>query len=502
MEALTDHLDATAVTAVLLRELSQPPLLLPPNPVAGALATHDTGIADWVCATLGGPWFPASEQVVATSKARHAVRPVAIWDLPSRLAYGALTDKLRDSLPPLERSARAWEAFQTAPLSEDYEYIVSADIASCYQLIDHGELAKELLTQTGDGQVVASILALLGEVCGRSYGIPQQSAASDILAEAFLARLERAVIRKGLVCTRYNDDFRMLCPDWSSVVRSIEVLSEEARNMGLLLNDSKVITYRRVTYEKQLTNASHLREEIAHEAQLDLTQLYVTYGGEAELVEPGEAEVELQSAVRVLERWKSVAGRGSVAEARRREHMALVDLLPVALRALRSVPEDAETAIDITFQLLRFEQPLTPHVCQFLESRTDHSAVLEGVDKFLRRSPYLTGWQAWWLGGVVSKVPGFGLGSSAKKRREWLEGTYSRATDHQVLRAHAALALARTNMIDHARLLALYDRTSDIARPVLVAAIAQLNPPAATKRAVTMDSKLHAWIYDWAENGA
>ena len=504
MQTIGSYVTFEMLRDALSRELTAPPKLLPPNPIGDALGAHLDEIAEWTLSRVGGDWAPSFEQVVAVAKGQHGVRPVAIWDLPSRLAYSAVVEGMSSLIPMPERSAAAWTAFLEHPLTKDCEYIVTADIASCYQLIDHSELEQELLMQTGQNGSIKAMLRLIREASGRTYGIPQQSAASDVIAEAFLARLERSVIRKGVDCSRYNDDFRIACKDWSSTIHAIETLSEQARGMGLQLNDSKVLTFKKRTYERQLTRASELREEIATAASVDLTELYIDYDGDIEEVEPAKLDVELLSAVRLLERWKRVAGRGHVAERNRQEHVALVRLLPLALRALQSASADAENALDIALQLLRFEQTLTPQACTFLATRTDSGAVLTALDGFLAKTPYLTGWQTWWLAQAVAGLPGFAAGTDrpARRRREWLQHAHAQAIDNQALRAHTALALARCQLIREADLLSLYDRSGDVARPTVVAAIAAVKPSAATRKAITEDSKLHSWIYDWAASNA
>ena len=116
--------------------------------------------------------------------------------------------------------------------------------------------------KTGNHLTVEAICSLLLETGGITFGLPQQSRASDVLAEVVLDRLERALVRRGLQVARYNDDFRFACNSWSSVVRSIEVLSEEARLMGLTVNDMKTITWGHAKYEQQLDEADRLRQEM------------------------------------------------------------------------------------------------------------------------------------------------------------------------------------------------------------------------------------------------
>ena len=167
--------------------------------------------------------------------------------------------------------------------------------------------------------------------------MPQQSASSDLLAEAFLDRLERALLRRNLNVVRYNDDFRFNCDSWSEVIRSIETLSDEARSLGLVLNDSKTLTWTMSKYKDHLDKMDHLRNDIADEAELDLTK-YVTVedydSTQTIVIKPDRDDVEFLAASRVLERWSRVAGRGRVPDRKKAEHRALMQLVPLSLALL------------------------------------------------------------------------------------------------------------------------------------------------------------------------
>jgi RNA-directed DNA polymerase len=497
------HLPTIAVAEALDRLLDSPPRLLPSSGVvSSALMTRRTEVVSWSEGVFAGRWTAAPESVVAASKARHGVRPIAIWDLPSQLAYSALTAQLAPNVEKPVRSSGAWTAFQKDPLEARSKYIVAADIASCYQLIDHGILAEELVERSGNSQTVRQLCELLQETSGKSYGLPQQSHASDALAEAVLARLERAVLRKGLALSRYNDDFRLTCNTWSEVIRGIEVLSEEARRMGFVLNDSKVVTWSRTKYKNRLEAAENLRAEIAAAAELDLTHFEIEYGGDVSIIAPEPDDVDREAAGRILERWNSVGGKGRVAEAKRSEHRALVELAPVALRALSGGHDVESSVLDTVMQMLRYEQTLTPAVCEFLLTRDDEESVLGAFDKLLADNSYLTGWQTWWLQLPLRRMSTLATGRGSKKRKEWALNAFNNAEHSPVLRAEAAVTLARHGLITAADLLRVYDRSSRVERPTVVAAIGILKAGGNVKRSVTGDSKLHDWIYDWALSNA
>lgn len=309
-----------------------PPRLLPRSSVYPALIGRELEVAEWLTGQLNSQFVPSVQQVVAANKGGHGVRPITVMDLPSRIAYRTLAEQLALALPDLERSRSDWKKFKRAPLGRKGAYVVGADIAACYQQIDHDLLARELLVQTGDFETVDAIKGLLHQTSGTRQGIPQQSHSSDLIADPFLARLERSLVRRRLQVDRYNDDFLFTCATWSEVIRSIEVMEEEARRLGLIVNDQKTITWRRETYEKQLDASDDLRRELADEAELDLTRFDTDpYDGSVVAEAPAQSDVDALSALRILERWSSVAGRGTVSDRRRKEHRAIVELVPLAL---------------------------------------------------------------------------------------------------------------------------------------------------------------------------
>ncbi|GAB4062474.1 hypothetical protein GCM10028777_02330 [Angustibacter speluncae] len=452
----------------------------------------------WALGRLGGAFVPTPEEVVPVSKAGHGVRPVAVWDLPSRLAYRALADRLRPELPLSDRSTAAYRAFLRAPLAHGPKYVVASDIAACYEQIDHALLSAELVAQTGDHAAVDAIAWLLRSAGSRMYGLPQQSAASDLLGDALLRRLERALVRRGLNVSRYSDDFRFACHTWSEVARSVEVLASEARTLGLTVNELKTVTWGAAKYKDHLDEADRLRHEIADEAEIDLTQYNLEYDGTVVAEPPTQHQIDAHASVLVLERWARVAGRGRVAIARKAEHRAVLDLLPAALAQLSADRETDPRVLDLCNRLLRFERTTTPAVASYLTTRDD-AEVLGSFDRLLKSRPYLNGWQTWWLQQPMTRHAGFATGPGAKGRVEWARTALVAADHTPVLRAHAALVLARHRKVDEAELLAIYDRSSVTVRPVVAAAVALLKPSAAVRYAVTGDSALNRWTYEWSE---
>ena len=76
-------------------ELDGSPRLLPPSSVHPALLARREEFAAWAFGRVQGEFVPPAEVTVAVSKAGHGVRPIAVWDLPSRLTYWALAERYR-----------------------------------------------------------------------------------------------------------------------------------------------------------------------------------------------------------------------------------------------------------------------------------------------------------------------------------------------------------------------------------------------------------------------
>src|ERR1700722_6391205 len=208
------RLSIDEVMGALAAEMDLQPPLLPPSIVYPALSSRRQEVAGWIQRRLSGQFLPTPQETVAVNKARQGVRPVAVWDLPSRVAYRALASRLEKGLGTGQQEKRQWREFLQEPLRYGGRYVVASDIAACYENIDHGLLSDDLLMRTGDHVTVEAVSSLLFETSGRAFGLPQQSPASDVLAEVVLDRLERVLVRHGLQVARYNDDFRFTCASW------------------------------------------------------------------------------------------------------------------------------------------------------------------------------------------------------------------------------------------------------------------------------------------------
>jgi hypothetical protein len=109
-------------------------------------------------------------------------------------------------------------------------------------------LGQELQARGGDFDAISHLLELLREVQGRAYGLPQLLDSSDELSEIYIDRVERALLRRGLPLWRFNDDFRIACRKYHDALNSIEQLDAAARDVGLVISESKTLTFRFMNY--------------------------------------------------------------------------------------------------------------------------------------------------------------------------------------------------------------------------------------------------------------
>ena len=195
--------------------------LIPDDAAISGLFLHESA-GEWAQRRCAGEFAPIPGQIVTVRKSGHGVRPVAELSVRDRVLYRALVSRWKTELPYPDRSSKAYETFLEAPLASKAAptYVVSSDVTACYEYVDHGLLGREVLARTGDSDGVEALTDLLAGLMGRSYGLPQQSGTSDVLAEAYLSVVERRLLRQGLTVWRYNDDFRVAVDGWSDVLNA------------------------------------------------------------------------------------------------------------------------------------------------------------------------------------------------------------------------------------------------------------------------------------------
>ncbi|MBF2065256.1 MAG: group II intron reverse transcriptase/maturase [Calothrix sp. C42_A2020_038] len=149
------------------------------------------------------------------------------------------------------------------------KYVLDADIAKCFDRIDHEALLRKLNTfPTMRRQIKAWLKAGVAEdkqLFPTSEGTPQGGVISPLLANIALHGMEevvkqfaetlpgsKKVNRESLSLIRYADDFVILHQDLQVILKCKEIVSEWLKDMGLELKPSKTkIVHTLHEYEQQ-----------------------------------------------------------------------------------------------------------------------------------------------------------------------------------------------------------------------------------------------------------
>jgi HEAT repeat protein len=137
---------------------------------------------------------------------------------------------------------------------------------------------------------------------------------------------------------------------------------------------------------------------------------------------------------------------------------------------------------------------MTPYVAHYIGSRQDQNLVLPLFDKLLNRKTYLTAWQTWWVQSAIASRKHFAMTGNSHRRLRWVRESFDKLDHASIPRAQAALALARSGDVRQDELLRFYDRSTNVVRPQIVAAIGALSAESRVREAVAGDSELNRLI--------
>lgn len=143
------------------------------------------------------------------------------------------------SLEPWWRARRVHRRRMNALIEARPGALIVADVRDCYASIDPAAVA-EAVGEIGPSADVRAVVSLLEGFCRDGIpGLPVGPAASAILANAVLARADRALRDAGVAHLRWVDDFVGVARDARHAERALSALREALGSVGLDLHERK-----------------------------------------------------------------------------------------------------------------------------------------------------------------------------------------------------------------------------------------------------------------------
>ncbi|MFI5906224.1 reverse transcriptase domain-containing protein [Dactylosporangium sp. NPDC051541] len=456
-----------------------------------------SALVDSVVAAASAGHVPRVETLTLPRRGLGGPRPVTVLSPASRVLYTALVDSLSDELPSSPRDSDAWakhNGFGTPGDGHEVdEYLVETDIASCYEYIDHSQLADQLILCTNRVEETGYLVNYLGEIHGRDRGLPQLMASSDVLADCYLQQMELDLLREEARVSRYADDFKMLAPDWPRANQLIENAAEAARRLGLILSTEKTTIRRADTVAASaIEESDFLRKYLNGQATGKAFDEWVEWGyGGAGLIAPEGPELVQIGMRQMLYDWNE-----QQADANR--HFGR--FLSLALIILQGSTGD-RLSDDLLADVV-FRYPLyLPNVVEYVAKTVDPEEAWETTVRLAamaRQSP----WAKIWVVNLAGRQPSGSETCWTEDVGKWMRGLLS--DRHEVVRAEAAWYLAGRNGIDQQALSALYREACSITRPALAAACGRMGVASTSglAKALIQESKLSKAAFEWGANFA
>lgn len=441
------------LSAALQAEAIAQNSVLPTQPGLVELAANQAEqFTGWLASELRSGLRVSTRAVVNARKPRHGTRPAPVVALPERVAYRAIVDRVLAGEQPLARSREDYLGFIRGPVDyveqktaglrtlglllndDEIQYVVKSDLAAFYEYIDHGILGRVLVARSRDVELVQGLTEFLAELEGRSYGVPQMFDASDRLSEVYAQLIQDQLSRRGFLVWRFNDDFRIGVPGFEAALDAIEALSEEARSLGLIINEQKTISPKFVNYAMVTFGLDSVDDEIPSDEEDEV---------EAAVADYTEMFGDPDDAVDLL--LQAVAGEGDWDLAD-----VTADQVSQLRRAIWSVVRATDQrALSAVVPLAIYVPSLTPVLCRYSETLAgEHTEeVAARVDVVVQRVS-LGGWQRLWFNRLLRSA-GLLREQSPGDRAGRLAFVESSASDnrHPVTRAEAVLALAPTGRV-------------------------------------------------------
>ncbi|TCC21316.1 RNA-directed DNA polymerase [Kribbella sindirgiensis] len=219
---------------------------------------------------------PLAAEFVRAAKSGLTSRPAAMLRPQDAIVYGALAEIVARNLTrhapdtvkrsPEGQDPAAFFEFKKTPLDWDVNYVISADIESFYECVEHELLTffmRRHLRVAGD--YADALESFLDAVMDSRQGLPQGPAASEIFASAYLLPVDLELNASGWQYTRYADDFLIGASSIGEARAKLRSLENLLQEIGLRLNTGKTFLFRAETYRRAVTDTSPVQERVQHE---------------------------------------------------------------------------------------------------------------------------------------------------------------------------------------------------------------------------------------------
>ena len=441
----------------------------------------------------------AISETLSMPKKGFGPRPVDILAPATRVLYTSLVDEISADLPAQTRQPGAWKKHREFGISESSPYVIDIDFASCYEYIDHELLRSELLLRTARPLEVNLLIGQLRSVSELHRGLPQMLRASDILADAYLSKIDRHIERAGHQIHRFADDIRVSADDWDIANGVIENTAEYARTLGLILAGGKTRIWKLATLVAASEAQQTYFQDYFNQARSELTQSIYRFTNDYDIVEteipPERIDAIAHACWGLLKDWQEITSQSDGPTQAPQEMTAF---LGTAIRALQKYETriSARALSDIVFHNpLRLED-----ACRYLIARANseefehelHWVTLRKLVQMGRQSP----WAKLWLIYTIDHLPQ-SSGEAANEVLTWLGDQVQ--DRHEVVRCQASWALAGAERLDDKMLSRLYTRSTELTRAGLAAAMGRgTKISTGVSKSIRDDSPLNKAAFEWA----
>lgn len=168
---------------------------------------------------------------------------------------------------------RQWREKSIETLTDSISHVVVADIAGFYDNIDLDRLRRTLEDWGCDKDVLKALFGCLNRwVSPRGKGLPQNYAASHILAKVYLFPADEQLRSDGLVFLRYVDDIRVFLSSHRDAQLAIKRVTELYHRFGLTMQSAKTEIIEAEEARSRIDGVNPVIDRVRHNLSQDYSK--------------------------------------------------------------------------------------------------------------------------------------------------------------------------------------------------------------------------------------